>query len=73
MAPLYDFRCPAGHVTEALCKSDLSDAPKTCEAPVSVPGGPTDCNGTNLCGRKLERAMAAPALFPGADRWRGGL
>lgn len=69
--PIYAFRCPEGHTTkELLCKSDLSDAPRTCQVLV----GGADHFGQRICGKPLERVLAAPAsVFPGADRWRGGL
>lgn len=69
--PLYTFRCPAGHVTdELLCKSDLSDAPRTC----CVLVGGEEPFSQRVCGKPFELNLAAPAsVFPGADRWRGGL
>ena len=72
--PLYEFTCPKGHVTEALCKSDLSDAPKTCETLMPHCELCKGNAGWHVCGGKLERKLSAPAsTFPGADKWRGGI
>lgn len=70
--PLYVYRCPAGHETEALVKHDGSNAPTTCthRIMVHVPAHGEDflleCGGA-----PLERVIALNAKsFPGADSWR---
>ena len=75
--PLYEFRCEAGHVTEEVCKMDLSDAPTRC--PVirqgcfkAVTEEGTEIWGLNPeCRKPLTKIISAPTnTFPGADSWR---
>lgn len=82
--PLYTYRCPAGHETEALVKHDGSDAPTKCpfdraaahkkgiderKGGLAVPYHFFDA--APLCEKPLERVMSLNAKsFPGADSWR---
>lgn len=70
--PLFDYKCPKGHTTEAMVKTDRSNEPKICQRFVKVDVDTTDLQGEfGFCGLPLERQLAAPAgSFPGAASWR---
>lgn len=70
--PLFDYRCPKGHVTEAMVKMDRSNEPKRCQHFVKIDIDTTDLQGEfGFCGGRLERLLSAPAgTFPGAASWR---
>jgi hypothetical protein len=70
--PLFDYRCPKGHVTEAMVKLDRSNEPVHCQHFVKQDTDTTDLQGEfGFCGELLVRQLAAPAgSFPGASSWR---
>lgn len=58
--PLYEYKCPNGHLTEAIVKIDGSNAPQHCEH--SVDG--------EACKGALTKILSVNARsFPGADKW----
>ena len=67
--PIFCYRCPTGHITEALVKSDERDAPKMCVHEFNTTEKVAYAL-VSYCGKPLERVMTAPAAFPGADSWR---
>lgn len=65
--PLYEFVCKDHHITESICKVDLSDAPTTCPYPR------TRGDKQEPCGYPITKKISAPSgSFPGADSWRAG-
>lgn len=70
--PLFDYRCPKGHVTEAMVKMDRSNEPTNCQHFVKTDSDTTDLQGEfDFCGGPLQRLLSVPAgTFPGASSWR---
>lgn len=69
--PLFDYKCPDGHTTEAMVKMDLSNEPRACQQLVRVPTPQDGVGEWLICGKLLERQLSAPAgSFPGAASWR---
>jgi len=52
--PLYEFRCPRGHVTERLMNLDDAVDSIRCPAKMRRPG---------TCGQRANRAISAPVVF----------